>query len=595
MFRPTDSFWADPRLATGVALSAISLLVLTVWFAKRPKRSGRGAAAVCLALSVALHGLLIYYVPRLKELGGGNRSGKPANDPGSAALVMATLLPDEPIADASAPEPDDASTPLPVREGPESIPENERESDAAQPADTPAPESTAAQTTAPQTLFFSPIESFLAIPDYGDVIRHWQGSSPDLPLAKQAPAEPPEAVVNESPSTDPALGMPQVVTGDTSVAAGQQQLASPVPTASVPGFEVGDFANRFGDNKRLALYQNGGDDSTEAAVAAALQYLAQDQRPDGSWDPIASNAGRETMTLGTDRKGAGKNATTGLTGLALLSLLGSGNTHREGPYADNVRRGLTYLIVNQRPDGSLAGRADLFEANYCHGMAALAMCEAAVMTQDPSAIASAKAAVGYTLATQHPTTGGWRYAKGDPGDLSQLGWQAMVLEAGRAAGANVPDRAFDRIDSFLRSVRGGAGGGLASYRPGDGPSRTMTAEALATRLLIGESIPPGEIREAEDYLLRQLPGIGRDNYYGWYYTSLALHQLQDDAWQSWNEAMKAHLVKRQLPDGSFPTDDEWGGYGGRVYTTSMATLCLEVYYRHQRRITRLAAKPDSTR
>jgi hypothetical protein len=595
MFRPTDSFWADPRLATGVALSAISLLVLTVWFAKRPKRSGRGAAAVCLALSVALHGLLIYYVPRLKELGGGNRSGKPANDPGSAALVMATLLPDEPIADASAPEPDDASTPLPVREGPESIPENERESDAAQPADTPAPESTAARTTAPQTQFFSPIESFLAIPDYGDVIRHWQGSSPDLPLAKQAPAEPPEAVVNESPSTDPALGMPQVVTGDTSVAAGQQQLASPVPTASVPGFEVGDFANRFGDNKRLALYQNGGDDSTEAAVAAALQYLAQDQRPDGSWDPIASNAGRETMTLGTDRKGAGKNATTGLTGLALLSLLGSGNTHREGPYADNVRRGLTYLIVNQRPDGSLAGRADLFEANYCHGMAALAMCEAAVMTQDPSAIASAKAAVGYTLATQHPTTGGWRYAKGDPGDLSQLGWQAMVLEAGRAAGANVPDRAFDRIDSFLRSVRGGAGGGLASYRPGDGPSRTMTAEALATRLLIGESIPPGEIREAEDYLLRQLPGIGRDNYYGWYYTSLALHQLQDDAWQSWNEAMKAHLVKRQLPDGSFPTDDEWGGYGGRIYTTSMATLCLEVYYRHQRRVTRLAAKPDSTR
>jgi hypothetical protein len=508
---------------------------------------------------------------------------------------MATLLPDEPIADASAPEPDDASTPLPVREGPESIPDNERESDAAQPADTPAPEPTAAKTTAPQTRFFSPIESFLAIPDYGDVIRHWQGNTPDLPLANQAPAEPPEAVVNESPSTDPALGMPQVVTGDTSVAAGQERLASPVPTAAVPGFEVGDFANRFGDNKRLALYQNGGDDSTEAAVAAALQYLAQDQRPDGSWDPIASNAGRETMTLGTDRKGAGKNATTGLTGLALLSLLGSGNTHREGPYADNVRRGLSYLIVNQRPDGSLAGRADLFEANYCHGMAALAMCEAAVMTQDPSAIASAKAAVGYTLATQHPTTGGWRYAKGDPGDLSQLGWQAMVLEAGRAAGASVPDRAFDRIDSFLRSVRGGAGGGLASYRPGDGPSRTMTAEALATRLLIGESIPPGEIREAEDYLLRQLPGIGRDNYYGWYYTSLALHQLQDDAWQSWNEAMKAHLVKRQLPDGSFPTDDEWGGYGGRIYTTSMATLCLEVYYRHQRRVTRFAAKPNSTR
>jgi hypothetical protein len=24
----------------------------------------------------------------------------------------------------------------------------------------------------------------------------------------------------------------------------------------------------------------------------------------------------------------------------------------------------------------------------------------------------------------------------------------------------------------------------------------------------------------------------------------------------------------------------WGGYGGRVYTTSLAAMCLEVYYRY---------------
>ena len=27
-----------------------------------------------------------------------------------------------------------------------------------------------------------------------------------------------------------------------------------------------------------------------------------------------------------------------------------------------------------------------------------------------------------------------------------------------------------------------------------------------------------------------------------------------------------------------PDDDLWGGYGGRVYSTAMGTLCLEVYY-----------------
>ena len=31
--------------------------------------------------------------------------------------------------------------------------------------------------------------------------------------------------------------------------------------------------------------------------------------------------------------------------------------------------------------------------------------------------------------------------------------------------------------------------------------------------------------------------------------------------------------------GSWDTNDLWGGYGGRVYTTALATLTLEVYYR----------------
>jgi hypothetical protein len=32
--------------------------------------------------------------------------------------------------------------------------------------------------------------------------------------------------------------------------------------------------------------------------------------------------------------------------------------------------------------------------------------------------------------------------------------------------------------------------------------------------------------------------------------------------------------------GSWDPTTVWGGYGGRVYSTAMAALCLEVYYRY---------------
>ena len=259
-----------------------------------------------------------------------------------------------------------------------------------------------------------------------------------------------------------------------------------------------------------------------------------------------------------------------------------------------VWTGLAFLIRSQKPDGSLAGNATVYEATYCHGMAALAIGEAAAMTKDASAILSARRAINYTQRIQHPSTGGWRYTEGDPGDLSQLGWQAMVLDAGHRAGIQLDPRSVTGVQRFLRSVRMGSRGGLASYRRGEAPSRTMTAEALATRLLIGERVPEDEVSEAERYLLQQPPGVGKDNYYYWYYATLALHQLQDDAWRQWNGSLKRRLLATQQSDGSWSSDTMWGGYGGTVYTTSMATLCLETYYRHAIREDsgRIARQPD---
>jgi len=587
--RRLPSVWNDPILATGVATAAVSLLVVTAWLLRRRSRQGRGAAIVCLVVSVALHLVLIFFLPHLRKLGGGIANRDASDDTaGDSEMVFASFDPDATNAGAASESGESTATlqPLPLSDllgkqpndsSNEKISEVDPHLATSQSDRVESAESVAAAMPSPMPLpdSIASHSDNSEMPTVDDFLADWLSESADTPIETAAAQSPPPADPTAAPQPPP------VQNASASVAAAAR--ISDAAAANVPGLVVNDFANRSGESKRIALLQTGGDEATEAAVEAALRFLAADQRPDGSWDPTTSGAGRETRTLGTDRKSAGRKATTGLTGLALLSMLGAGNTHQQGPFADNVRRGLTYLILNQKPDGSMAGEADPYEANYCHGMAALAMCEAAAMTRDPAAIASASAAVRYTMNMQHPTTGGWRYVAGDPGDLSQLGWQAMVLEAGRAAGVPTNQQTFTLTSRFVRSVRGGSAGGLASYRPGDGPSRTMTAEALATRLLLGEQVPAAEIREAEDYLLRQPPGIGRDNFYYWYYASIALHQLQDDAWRSWNAAMKSHLLARQTASGSWPTDSEWGGYGGRVYTTSMAALCLEVYYRHVRR------------
>ena len=90
--------------------------------------------------------------------------------------------------------------------------------------------------------------------------------------------------------------------------------------------------------------------------------------------------------------------------------------------------------------------------------------------------------------------------------------------------------------------------------------------------------------EAGDYVLGELPGDGKPNYYYWYYATLATYQLQGEHWRRWNDALQRTLLDSQetagAAAGSWSPESVWGGYGGRVYTTALAALCLEVYYRY---------------
>jgi hypothetical protein len=403
-------------------------------------------------------------------------------------------------------------------------------------------------------------------------------------LSKPSPVLPPTEPIS-TPASPPDFAAPPTMASPTDF----PPQFSARPEASMPR----EYELRQAPNRLQLAAPYGADADSEAAVEAGLRWLAQAQSDDGAWDARAHGAGTETHALGESRYGTGDKADTGISGLALLAFLSAGHTHLDGEYQQTVQRGLQYLLRSQMPSGDLSGpkqvgsdRGVLNARMYCHSIATLALAEAYAMTGDTVLREALLKATQYSINAQDPRGGGWRYRPLDAGDLSQFGWQAMALKSVERSGIPIPSEVQVRMRRFLDACAAGPAGGLATYQPKNGrPSETMTAEGLACRVLLGYPITPAAQQEALHMIMKNRPGIGEDNVYFWYYATLALFQLQDEAWRDWNQALKQRLLATQVPaysdqPGSWTPDKMWGGYGGRVYSTAMSCLCLEVYYRY---------------
>ncbi|MBA4030360.1 MAG: hypothetical protein C0478_05640 [Planctomyces sp.] len=346
------------------------------------------------------------------------------------------------------------------------------------------------------------------------------------------------------------------------------------------------------DKRREIALQNGGTEASEAAVELSLKWLATHQEADGSWSPGRWGGGavkrspEDPVDL-VDRKGSGVNSDTGITGLALLSFLGAGYTREEGQYARNVKDALSWLMSQQRVDGYMGGKANYYDGMYCHGIASYALAEACAMQEDPQADPELRNVVAraaqFTIQMQN-RDGGWRYQKGAiESDMSMFGWQLMVLKSSEIAGISIPPETRDGMITFLKARSRGVESGLAGYRRSSPPSPAMTAEAHFCKQMFGIKPSNEASIEATSYLQRAVPRISQPNDYYWYYGTLTMFQHGGEPWEAWNQGMRESLVQTQRQSGPYAgtwdPNDPWGGIGGRVYSTAMATLCLEVYYR----------------
>jgi hypothetical protein len=404
--------------------------------------------------------------------------------------------------------------------------------------------------------------------------------------------------------------------------------------AGTPGgmggiYNPGGFGGRTGSTREQMLAEGGGNQVSEAAVARGLAWLAAHQAPDGHWslhkfpEHARDKSGQPVGKGGCGcQPGTNRHNDTAATGLALLPFLGAGHTQRPLPgskqfdYSKAVQAGLSYLLKIQvrggANDGYLGGDPEYVSNMYGHAIAAIALCEAYGMTNDPALRAPAQRAVTFIVNAQSggdpgQGAGGWRYtpkATTKPcGDTSVTGWMVMALQSGHMAGLSVPAKTWTNVEEYLDRCKSEFDSPTESgkklvgygYYPGKPATPTMTAAALLCReyLLINPKNP--DLLRGIEYLKQTPPGKTNDLYYE-YYATQVFHHIGGSTWQFWNlgpdgtgkGGIRDTLIakqddgkKNQHQDGSWTLPGaDFHNDGGRIMWTSLALLSLEVYYRH---------------
>src|SRR4051812_48578289 len=169
---------------------------------------------------------------------------------------------------------------------------------------------------------------------------------------------------------------------------------------------------------------------SQASIDRGLKYLADKQKPDGTWP-------------------SGMNNSSAITSLAVMAFLARGHTPGQGPYGDVINKAIDFVVAHQMPNGLLSANSGTM---YDHGISTVMLCEAFGMVDESrkprleAAIAkAAKVILDAQKVPQGPHAGGWRYQiNSADADISVTGWQLMALRGAANCGAAVPKEVLDK-------------------------------------------------------------------------------------------------------------------------------------------------------
>jgi hypothetical protein len=326
--------------------------------------------------------------------------------------------------------------------------------------------------------------------------------------------------------------------------------------------------------RSVLLGAYGGNALTEGAVGKGLEWLAKQQRPEGTWSLV-----------GPYTEGSIEENQAAATAMALLAFQGADNTHRKGKYAKLVDKAWTALLKMQDRDGFFGKNTPNRQGLYTHAQCSIALCEIYGMTKDSRFYEPAQRAVSFCVRSQDLKGGGWRYDAGIDSDTSVTGWFVMALQSARMAKLDVPQATLDNVSRYLDSA--GTADNRYSYTAGTFSTPAVTAEGFLCRQYLGWKQNDQRLIDGVKSLnlKRVAYGTPDSDVYYWYYATQACHHMEGEIWKDWNTAMRqevpAHQVKSGNEAGSWePRGDKWGPNVGRLYVTCLSIYMLEVYYRH---------------
>lgn len=316
------------------------------------------------------------------------------------------------------------------------------------------------------------------------------------------------------------------------------------------------------------------DDKIAQAITKGLDYLAKTQQPDGG---MPANYG-------------GRAYPAAMTGFGGLALLASGSTPSDGPYSENIRRAMVYLMQlgDSHPDGLIAGKVEA-KCTYGHGLAMTFLAQCYGMEPAVEYEQRLKHTLDRAIklaALGQSARGGWIYSPvgggGEEGSTTVCILQG--LRACRNAGLKVPTETIDKAAQYLQHCQNPDGGIAYSTVSRGNSLLPISAAAIVCYYSMGvydrkpgeESVESAFVDRLWRFVDERTTGLDKQKEvfsYLNFYLSQAQYQRGGNNWDNYYRWAAKRLVESQSQNGTFP-----GEGVGPVYGTAIATLILQLPY-----------------